>query len=342
MSDKASEKRLGRLFFNPLRGGRSTGSTSAAQPVTARKRWQEIAAYAATIFVCLFVLTWSMKLQHADIRVPFTYQGDALFYHLVVKGLVDHGWYLGNGALGMPYGLDLRDVPTSDNNLYFLPIKLISLFTSNYAVIINLFFLLSFPLTTAISLYVLRRFGISSFPAALGSLLYTFLPFHLVRGQHHLFLSSYYLVPLMVMVILWVCSGEITDANEQRGRLYLNLRRPKLIASLLICLLAASAGYHYAFFICFFLLVAAISVALRTRQPRSLLLPGLLISVISVAVVVNLLPSLIYTYRHGTPAIVKRSPTDADIYGLRIAQVVMPATRHRVPWIGRDAVDHEM
>ena len=309
------------------------GSETAARHVAARQKWLEIAAYAATIAVCLLVLTWSMKLQFADLHIPFTYQGDALFYHLVVKGLVDHGWYLGNGALGMPYGLDLRDVPTSDNNLYFLLIKLISLFTSDYAVIINLFFLLSFPLTTAIAFYVLRRFGLSYFPAALGSLLYTFLPFHLVRGQHHVFLTSYYLVPLMVMVILWVCSEEITQTDAESGRPRLNLRQPRLIASLVICLLAASAGYHYAFFTCFFLLVAAIALALRKRQLRSLLLPGLLIAVICVGVVANLLPSLVYTYRHGAPAIVKRSPTDADIYGLKIAQLVMPATKHRLPWL---------
>src|SRR6185369_15166668 len=120
------------------------------------------------------------------------------------------------------------DVPTSDNNLYFLLIKLISLFTSDYAVIINLFFLLSFPLTTAIAFYVLRRFGLSYFPAALGSLLYTFLPFHLVRGQHHVFLTSYYLVPLMVMVILWVCSEEIMQTDAESGRPRLNLRQPRL------------------------------------------------------------------------------------------------------------------
>ena len=73
------------------------------------------------------------------VGTPFTYQGDALFYHIVVKGVVDNGWFQNNPMLGMPYGLDLRDVPTSDNNLYFLLIKLISLFTSNYSLILNLF-----------------------------------------------------------------------------------------------------------------------------------------------------------------------------------------------------------
>ena len=341
MTEKASETRRGSLLANLLSGissslrrdTKSLGSTFDAQALSTRRRWREIAAYLATIFLSLLILTWVMRLERADLSIPFTYQGDALFYHLVVKGVVDHGWFLDNPTLGMPYGLDLRDVPTSDNNFYFLLIKFISLFTSDYTVIINLFYLLGFPFTVVIAFYVLRQFGISYFPAALCSLLYTFLPFHFVRGQHHLFLSAYYLVPLMVMMILWVCSEAITPTDEQSGRPRLSLRHPKLIASLAICLLISSAGFYYAFFTCFFLLVAAIVVALRRRQFRSLLLPGILLTVISAGSVANLLPSLISTYLYGTTPIVKRHPADADIYGLKIAQLLMPITGHRLTWL---------
>ncbi len=231
-------------------------------------------------------------------------------------------------------GLDLRDVPTSDNNFYFILIKLISIFTSDYTTILNLFFLLGFPLTAVISFYVLRRFGISYFPAALCSLLYTFLPFHFIRGQHHLFLSAYYLVPLMVMMILWVSTEAITPTDEQTGKPRpMSLRHPKLIASLAICLLISSAGFYYAFFTCFFLVVAALLVALRRRQLRSLLVPGILLAVIFAGSIANLLPSLISAYLYGTTPIVKRHPADADIYGLKIAQLLMPITGHRVTWL---------
>jgi phosphoglycerol transferase len=341
MTEKASETQRGSLLANLLSGITSSlrrdttslGSTIDARTLSSRQRWKEMAAYLATIILSLFILTWVMRLERAEFGIPFTYQGDSLFYHLVIKGVVDHGWFLDNPTLGMPYGLDLRDVPTSDNNLYFVLIKFISFFTSDYTVILNLFFLLGFPLTVVISYYVLRQFGISYFSAALCSLLYTFLPLHFIRGQHHLFLSSYYLVPLMVMVIIWVSTEAIKLTDEQSGWLGLSLRQPKLIASLAICLLISASGFYYAFFTCFFLLVAGILVALRRRQFRPLILPGILLTVIFVGGVANLFPSLMSAYLRGTTPIVKRHPADADIYGLKIAQLLMPITGHRITWL---------
>jgi len=92
---------------------------------------------------------------------------------------------------------------------HFLLIKLLSLFSSDYALIFNFYFLLTFPLTTISSLYVFRHFNISYLVAVLGSLLYSFLPYHFFRNQHHLVLAGYYIVPLMVMVLLWVFSGRL-------------------------------------------------------------------------------------------------------------------------------------
>lgn len=315
MSDNASET------LRP--DAERVGSTYDARTLLTQKWFREIAAYIAIIAVCFLVLVWTLRLERTDLRTPFTYQGDALFYHLVVKGVVDNGWFQSNPMLGMPYGLDLRDVPTSDNNLYFVLIKVLSLFTSNYVLILNLFYLFGFFLTVVISFYVLRQFSISYFPAALCSLLYTFLPYHFVRGQHHLFLSAYFLVPLMVMVILWTCSEEI-----QPG-----LRQPKLIASLAMCLLISAGGFYYAFFTAFFLLIAAIVLLLRHRNIRSLLVPGILVGVIILGTVANLLPSLMSAYLYGTTPIVQRHAADADIYGLKIAQLVMPITGHRLAWL---------
>jgi phosphoglycerol transferase len=50
---------------------------------------------------------------------------------------------------------------------------------------------------------------------------------------------------------------------------------------------------------------------------------------------VNFWPSLTYLHRHGDSPMVQRSPLDADTYGLRIAQLLMPVTGHRLAWIAR-------
>jgi hypothetical protein len=74
-----------------------------------------------------------------------------------------------------------------------------------------------------------------------------------LRGIGHLFLAAYFMVPLMILVILRVYSGEIK----------ISIRSYKTIGSIVICLLTSSAGVYYAVFACFFLLVAGTSASLK-------------------------------------------------------------------------------
>src|SRR5262249_33302472 len=184
-----------------------------------------------------------------------------------------HGWFLDNPALNAPEGLNFRDVPTSDNNFYLVLIKLLGLLTTNYALISNLLYLLSFPLTTGLALYVWRHFGLSRPVALSGSLLYSFLPFHFWRGQNHIFLASYYLVPLAVMLVLWVCLRRLSWGGwrKQQGH---------LLAGLVICLLLGSTGYYYAFFTCFLLFVAGVIAWVEKVHWRGVFLPSVLLSLV--------------------------------------------------------------
>ncbi|MGH9936548.1 MAG: hypothetical protein ACREAM_09895, partial [Blastocatellia bacterium] len=303
---------------------------------------QTLLGYAVALALCLLILVWALDLRHAHFRIPFTYQGDAMFYHLVVKGMIDHGWYLENVSLAAPDKLDLRDAPTSDNNFYLALLKSMTLVTSHYPLVLNFFFLLGFPLTVVSALYVLRRFDVSWGVAIFTSLLYTFLPFHFARGQHHLFLSAYYFIPLVVMVTLWICRGELSPFDQETGRLLPFRRNPKLVFSLILCLLLGSVGYYYAFFSCFFLLAAGTLTALRGKDVGALLLPVLLVALIFAVTAINLAPSVTRFSDQGGVHFVRRLAGEADVYGLRIAQLVLPVRWHRVEWLSEVKVDYNM
>ena len=307
-----------------------------------RSQMKTLAGYAVALALCFVMLVWAMDLRRAHFRIPFTYQGDAMFYHLVVKGVIDHGWFLDNPSLAAPGNLDLRDVPSSDNNFYFALVKLFSLGASHYPLVLNFFFLLGFPLTVMAALFALRQFNVSWGVAVFASLLYTFLPFHFARGQHHLFLSAYYFVPLAVMVVLWICRDDLSLIDEATGRLRVNWRDPKLIFSALIFIFIGSSGYYYAFFACFFLLVGGMLVALRRKDARALLLPLCLIALTFGAVAVNLLPSITRFSDQGSVHFVRRLAGEADVYGLRIAQLVLPVRWHRLEWLSDVKVDYNM
>lgn len=278
-------------------------------------------AYLVAALLCLALLVGVLELWRADLTVPFAYSWDGLLIGAWTKGVVEHGWYLHNDALGAPAGADLHDFPMADN-LHFLLIKLVACFTADYAVVFNICFLLTFPLATLSALFVLRHFQITYGPALVGSLLFTFLPYHLIcvtNGQ--LFLASYYLVPLAVMVVLWV----YLDSSS------LHVRSLRCWAALGIGVLVAAAGVYYAFFACFFLLVAGAAGCVQRRRAAPLMTAAVLVAVIGLGVLLQASPTMLYKSRQGgnQDAIV-RLPHEAEIYSLKIAKLLLPVTEHRV------------
>jgi phosphoglycerol transferase len=292
----------------------------------------------------LLLVILVMRLWRANLHVPLTYHAEAMFNAVLIKGLLEQGWHLSNPALGAPASLDMRDIPMSDNNLHFGLIRLLGLVTSDYALVMNLFFVLTFPLTALSALYVFRRFGLGVGPALAGSLLYAFLPFHFTRGQHHLFLAAYYLAPLVVMVALWIMAGSLSVLDEREGRWNWRRCRPKLVASAIVCVLIASSGVYYAFFACFFLLVAGAMTALHHRDLRHLALPLVLVALTAIVITAHFSPSILHLHRNGDTPVVRRSPMEADTYALRISLLLMPATGHRLKGVAqfKDAVNAQL
>ena len=291
-------------------------------------RVRTLGCYLMALALCLLVLTTVFDVRSETRQWPYAYQGegDAMFYHFVAKNVTDGGWFLDEPLLGVPGALNLRDVPTSDNNLHLLMLRLLALGTSHYPAVVNNFFLLGFPLVFVSSLGVMRHFGIGWLASVCASLLYAFAPFHVSRGEGHLFLSAYWPVPLAVLVMLWVSREGLWPEGAGRSA----WRSWKLRLSVLICLVLASTGFYYAFFACFFLLVASVVLAARHRTWRRLL-PGLaLLVIITAGVAVNLWPSLRHFGDQGTASAVQRRARDADQLGLRVAQLVLPVSGHRL------------
>jgi len=280
------------------------------------------------------MLIWIMDLRKADIGVPFTYHGDALLCGSLIKGLIDNGWYLHNSFVGAPDGQYLYDFPVNAN-LDLIIMKIISIFIPNYAATINIYFLLTFILTTISTMLVLRHFNVSYSVSILGSLLYSFVPYHFLRGIGHLTLAAYYMIPAIVMVILWVSMSSpdrlISLVEIRAGTKRLNR---KSLMMVVICLLISSSFIYYPFFSCFFLLIAGIINYISNNNKYSLLNSFILISIIIFGVLVNASPSIIYMYENGkNPEVAMRSPIESEIYGLKIAQLLMPISGHRISWL---------
>ncbi len=287
--------------------------------------------YAGIALSCLVLLALVMKLWRADLAVPFSYRGDGIMCAEWVKSVVDNGWYIRNDHVGMPGGKHLGDFPMSDN-LHYLLIKLLSLFTNDWAVVINVFFLLMFPLIAMSAYCVLRRFRISAPGAYAGAVLFAFLHYHFVRGMDHIFLSAYYLVPPAVLVAVWLASGELTAVAAAPAGEGAGTPKKKMLAAGIICFLVSGAGIYYAFFTCFFVMLAGALRSVRERGLRPAIAAAALTAVVAVGGIINLSPHIAYRLAHGkNPVATARVYHEVELYALKVTSLLMPASDHRIP-----------
>ena len=296
----------------------------------------EAFSYLAAGLLCCAALIWVMQLWHADMRVPFFYgvQTDLSFENMLIKDNAENGWYLHNPRLGAPGVQDLRDFPIPAS-VHYLSMKAIGWFTSSWGEVENIYYLAGFLLATWSALAVQRHFGIGRGPAVVTALLFAFAPFHFYRGENHLRLSTYYVIPLTGLVLLWVMWDEALFVTMRRGR-FLVLPRPtrKGLTAIAVCVILAGLDVYYACLTGLLLVVAGIYRAFEQRTFRRLGPATILAAIILLAVIVNLLPSIVHILAEGkNPEVAVRGPIEAEIYSLKLTQLVLPVTGHRIPWL---------
>ena len=299
---------------------------------------REFALVVATIVTPLVAVVPILRLWRMSFRVPITYWGDSTFYLMMVKNVVTHGAYLNDPSLGAPFGEQLYDFPQGADNLNILLIRLVGLFTNDAALAANLFYLLTYPVVALSALLVLRRLGVSRAAAFFCSVLFALLPYHFWRGEAHLFLSAYWAVPLGAYLTLAVLDGRTLFARRLTGPRALRWCSKTTLLTIAACIVLGSTGLYYAFFTILLVASAAI-VAGVVRRSRTALLSGVAaVAVVSLVLVVNLSPSVLYHWTHGNnSAALARQPQESEFYGLKLTKLVLPVDGHRIGFLARQS-----
>ena len=285
--------------------------------------------YVLALAVTIGVLYQGMRLGEADMEAPFLYEADALLILPLVKATVERGSHWRNPRLGAPGIQELHDFPIVDH-LHFAIIWIIGQFVHDPVLTFNLFYLLTYPLTTLIGMYVLRSFGLSMPASICGSLLFAFQPYHYFRSVAHYFLSAYFIIPLSLMVTLWICRGTLPfypqDVSGHRQWRFWDRRG---WAAVLICVLTGSAGAYYAYFACALLAAASFYGWAALGTWRAALSGWFMIVLIALTGVANHAPTFGQQARTGAntkPSL--RYSEEAEIYGMKVTQLLLPVAKH--------------
>jgi phosphoglycerol transferase len=339
-SAKASAPSLGEraLPWLPARAGAILGALVAA---------------ALSTLVAALVL----NVGEGHLSQPWNYasEGDTKFYLLLIKGMLSHGSYQVNPSLGAPFGLQLYDFPQGGDNLNLLFVRALGLFSHNPAWVLNVFFLLTFPLAAASAFAALRLLRVSVGAALVGATIFALLPYHFYRGESQVLLSAYWGVPLGALLFMRLWSepglfarrGERRRASElgdhsapagtpplegvtragARARAWLS---PATLLTVACCLVVGSTGLYYAVFALLLLLTGSL-IALLAGRGRLTALSGLLAAaLIAATLAANLAPTLAYRSAHGANTAIKRTTIEADQFGLRLTDLLLPVEAHRL------------
>jgi len=286
-------------------------------------------AYLILLLVNVFIL---FNLSN-DLFIPVLYTGDFLSVISVFKQIIMGDLpFIGvpkSLSIGAPYEFVFGDYPMPMMSVW-LYVKMLSIFTSNHFLIVNIFIWTSFILNPLTMYYVLRRFRVNIFVAIVVATLYNVLPFHFFRISHTLYIG-YWLLPLMTYVLLLMQMNKplfYKYSTDKKYKFDLNNRN---IFIILILIFGSTWNYYYTFF---FLILVGIIVLIRLieQKNRYFLYSGLIVIGLSIMpFFINMIPYKLYTMENGKNLqVAQRGIGESEIYGLKISQLLLPTNGHRL------------
>lgn len=265
----------------------------------------------------------------SGLRRPAAVFRDGLIFQALSKGTFDNGWWWHNPWLSAPSSYDALAFPANANVDQAL-VRVASLFTGSPGFALTAAWIGSLVLGGLIASACFRLLGVSALASFVFGTLYGLSPYALYRDVAHFNLLSY-LVPLP-------CTLALVLACDRTGGLG---RRATTVLMAACCLLGFNYSY-YAFFGCFFLIVAGLAGSLVHRSWRPGLLALAATLLVGTCTALNLLPSLRSWQEQGQPTVIRpKTPAEAEVYGLKIRHLVSPLFEHTFPpfraWTAREA-----
>lgn len=289
--------------------------------MTIRKYISRTSAEAMVPIVVITVfLTYFFRLWAFNVTVPVSYDGDALLHLAFIKTIIESGWVFSNSHLGAPFGMNFYDFPGSDG-VFLILLRFLTVFSGSPFVVFNVFYILGFALIFFFTFWSFRQFRITILLSTAGALIYTCLPYHFLRGVNHLYLATYFIVPLLIVVAMSIYPG----CDKTNPTPLQKLRLPHF----LILLAGGMCGVYYAFFGIFTIGLTGLIGSVQQKNLTFLRKSIVAILIITTGVFVNLAPTIGYRAVEGTNTVVgQRSPIESEIYGLRMTQLMLPIWGH--------------
>lgn len=197
------------------------------------------------------LLVYLFRLWDISPHIPIQYSGDGLLTLMGFQNMDQAFWYLESTHLGFPFHQNLNDFPAVADTTNLLFSRLLISLTGNINLTFNIQYFFSYFSVFFGAYFGSRIIRLSPINAMCIGLIYTFLPFHFLHGASHLYLSSYWMIPIWLSVIV----KEITapgwilclDGQTKFSLTQCAVKKRTLLL-LALTIVSASAGFYYSVF----------------------------------------------------------------------------------------------
>jgi phosphoglycerol transferase len=304
---------------------------------------QSVVGYAVLSFLTITIVFGVFNIANSDLQVPLYYGHDALEWIALLEGYLSGQHY---SDLYAPLGfvhetsilISLLNWITTP--FWLLAIHGLSLFERDPVWIINVYFYLSYLLTSLAMAYLLRYLR-CGWPITIAvALLYAFLPYHQYRATLHLLDGSYYLVPLYTLCMLWLFKRVPVFYRFDGHKLVAAVGSYKSVFAFVVIVLISPTSHYLTFLFAVVLAIAGISATVYRKQHQNLTAAIILILLAGVSLTKQQWPhwleQVIDADYAARTEVVRPGQNislygDAERFGLKVSQLLLPVDYHRIP-----------
>ncbi|WP_213814334.1 hypothetical protein [Glaciihabitans sp. dw_435] len=287
----------------------------------------------AAVAVVTAVSSWvALEAWKANWKVPFAYiGGDGGLIAAHFKTVLETGWYEVQPLLGAPSSQIYYDWKVADN-LHFMWAWLLGHLLGNPFLAENVYYFIGYIFAGLTAAWFMRTVGMSRLMTIVMATLYAIAPFHFIRNENHMWFASYYSVPLALVVVYWIISGQPLWSRRPNVNVVWGVLTGRGVATLLCLAISGTASTYYSFYTLMFFAAAGLIALVRYRRWTRFIGAALAGLFLLAVMVLNMLPDILYAHENGANTqAVARTPGSSYVFSLRLSDLLLPVPFHRIP-----------